>query len=167
MTKSMKKTLIGSISVAVIILVIAAVTTPNPTPSQTLSQVVVTNPASLSLINPVGGNVELGQRQNVAWTSFNYAPKTVAINIIRKVSDNPARYELVRTVSVATLNDGSAVWVPAPTELGSNIYVEVGCVLSNQGCTASYSADSLAVIDNGRYSNTAAAYQAIENKENN
>ncbi len=167
MTKSMKKTLIGSVSVAVIILVIAAVTTPKSTPSQTPSQAVVTSPASLSLVNPVGGNVELGQRQNVAWTSFNYAPKTVAINIIRKVSDNPARYELVRTVSTATLNDGSAVWVPAMTDLGSNIYVEVACAVSDQACMASESAGSLAVLDTGRYSNTAAAYQAIESAENN
>lgn len=162
----MKNTLIGSISVVVIILVIAAVTTPKSTPSQTPSQAVVTSPASLSLVNPVGGNVELGQRQNIAWTSFNYSPQTIAINIIRKVSDNPARYELVRTVSAATANDGSAVWVPAVTDLGDNIYVEVGCILSNQACTASESTHSLAVIDNGRYSNTASVYESIEAAEN-
>lgn len=165
MTKSMK-TLIGSIAVAVIILLIAAATTPPRTPKSEPSQTAAVGDSFLSLISPVNGTVELGQRQNVTWTSFNYAPKTVAINIIRKVSSSPNRYELVRTVSVATLNDGSAVWVPAMTDLGSNIYVEVGCILSNQACTASKVSAPLAVLDNGRYSNTASVYEAIESAEN-
>lgn len=161
MTKSMK-TLVGSISVAVIVLVIAAFTTPKTIPPQ----IVVNGDASLSLTSQFGGTVELGQRQNISWKSTNYSPKTVVINVIRKTGDNPARYELIRNISVATLNDGSAVWVPALTDLGNNIYIEVGCAISDQACTASQSTHSLAVIDTGRYSNTAAVYQSIESIEN-
>ncbi len=162
--KKSTKTLIGVIALAVIILIIAVFTTPTstPTPSQDVS-----GDASLTLVSPFGGIVELGQRQNVKWTSFNYLPKTIGINIIRKVSENPSRYELVRTVSAATLNDGNGVWVPAQMDLGNNVYVEVTCAVSDLACTASESSDSLAVINSDRYSNTASAYQAIEAEENN
>lgn len=162
--KKSTKTLIGVIALAIIILIIAGFTTPTstPTPSQDAS-----GDASLTLISPFGGSVELGQRQDVKWTSFNYLPKTVGINIIRQVAVNPSRYELVRTVASATLNDGNGVWVPAMTDLGNNIYVEVTCELSDLACTASESSAGLAVINSDRYSNTAAAYQVIEAEENN
>jgi hypothetical protein len=162
--KKTTKTLIGVVSLAVIILIIAVFTTPTstPTPSQDL-----TGDASLTLVSPFGGTVELGQRQNVKWTSFNYLPKTVGIHIIRQIAVNPSRYELVRTVSAATLNDGNGVWVPAQMDLGNNVYVEVTCAVSDLACTASQSVASLAVLDSGNFSNTAAAYQAIEAEENN
>jgi len=149
--------------IAAVIILIAAATTPVGGPVDIAS----TNSASLSLISPVGGSAEVGQRQTIKWSAFNYAPRTVTINILRKVSDNPATYELVRTVADATLNDGVAIWVPSVGEVGDNIYVEVGCVLSDQACTAAESSSPLAVIDNGRFSNTAATYQAIEAAENN
>lgn len=161
--KKTTKVLIGSIAIAVIIFIIAAMTTPKSTSLPTT----LNSEASLTLISPFGGSVELGQRQDVRWASFNYAPETVSINIIRKVGDNPARYELVRTVATATINDGNGVWIPALTDLGGGIYVEVACATSPQGCRASESSESLAVVDNGRFSNTAAAYQAIESEENN
>ncbi|MEK7610097.1 MAG: hypothetical protein AAB470_03220 [Patescibacteria group bacterium] len=159
MTKQLK-TLAVVVVIAAVILVIAAITAPKSVPTQ------VTGDASLSLINQSGGNVEVGQIQNIKWTSSNYIPKTVGVNIIRKVSDNPASYELVRTVASATLNDGSAVWVPAKTDAGDNIFVEVACAVSAQECRASESTVALAVLDTGLYSNTAAAYQAIEANEN-
>jgi hypothetical protein len=162
MTKHIK-ILIGVIIVAVIILVVALVTTPKVD----APQVDVSAPATLSVIGPAGAAVEVGQRQDVQWLSDNYAAPTVTINIIRKIGDSPIRYELVRTVSSATLNDGLALWIPTLMEAGDDIYVEVGCTLSSQACTASQSITSLAVIDSGRYSNTASVFEALEAKENN
>lgn len=126
----------------------------------------VSGVASISLIDLDKTTVEVGDLQNISWKSFNYGAPTVAINIIRKVADNPARYELVRTVSAATLNDGSAVWVPAKTDIGSNIIIEVGCTLSAQECHASQSQSALAIVDTGRFSNTANTYKAIEQLNN-
>ncbi len=161
MTKSIK-TLIGVIVIAAVILVIAATTKTTPVSNQAD----LNSPATLTLVSPFGGTAEVGKLQGIAWTSRNYGSDTIAVNIIRKISDNPSRYELVRTVSIATLNDGSAVWVPALTDVGSDIYVEVACAVSGQACTASASTASLAVLDTGRYDNTASVLEAIEAAQN-
>lgn len=157
----MKKTLIIVIALAIIIVAIALITS-----SPSTETPVSVGPASLTLISPVGGTVEVGNQTDVRWTSQNYSADKVAVNIIRKVGDNPARYELVRTVAVATSNDGSALWVPAMTDVGANTFVEVGCTLSAQACTATTPILALAVIDTGKYSNTAAVYEAIEQSAN-
>lgn len=118
---------------------------------------------SLAMINPLTGNIEVGQTQNVNWTSDNYGSSNVKINLIRKVSENPNRYELVRTIATSTMNDGVAVWVPAPTDMGKDLSIEVGCVGTTQTCQATDATDSsMAVINTGRFSNTANAYKAIE-----
>jgi hypothetical protein len=134
-------------------------------PSQSVSPSF--DPATLSVTAINVSSVEVGDLQKIGWTSKNYSPATVAVNIIRKVSDNPARYELVRTVTSATTNDGSAVWVPAKTDVGTNTFVELGCTLSGQACSSSVTGSALAVVDTGRFSNTANVYSAIEQRENN
>ena len=118
--------------------------------------------ASLAVLSPASGTVNVGQKQDVSWTSSDYKAPTVSIAVIRKVSDNPARYELVRTVTAATQNDGSAVWVPSKSDVGQNTLIQVGCALTAQACTAGTSNGALAVIDTGKYSNAAATWQAIE-----
>ena len=124
-------------------------------------------PSALTLTNPTSGNVEVGKTQDVRWTSSNYEPLTVSINVIKRVGTNPDRYELVRTVSLATLNDGLATWVPAKTDVSNDVVVEVGCKLSSHACTSGSNVSSpLAVIDTGRYADTAAIYDAIEQMEN-
>ena len=97
-----------------------------------------------------------------------YAAPTVAINIIRKTSDNPATYVLVRQVASSTANDGDAVWVPALGDVGPNTYIQVACVESAQACTsAPLNVQPLAVVNDGKNANTASAYQAIEAEYNN
>ncbi len=160
----MNKTIIW---VVVIVVVIAAVifgVTMNRAPSQPAAS--LTGPASLTLTNPSGGTVDVGQLQHVDWISTNYVAPTVSVNVIRKVSDNPARYELVRTVARATKNDGSAVWVPAAPDVGTSDLIQVGCTPTSQACTAGVSGSPLAVVNTGAYANTAAAYQAIEQLDN-
>ncbi len=122
--------------------------------------------ASITLSNFNSSTIEIGDLQKVRWITTNYAAPTVTLNIIRKVGDNPTRYELVRTVSAATLNDGSAVWVPAKVDMGSDVFVQVGCTLSAQECHASQPTFALAVVDTGLYANTANAYKAIEQLQN-
>lgn len=118
---------------------------------------------SLSFVSAPVGSVDAGQAQKVAWTSKGPAPASVSVNLIKKVSDNPARYALVRTVAAAKANNGSATWVPAPTDVGTGLSIEVGCVASANACTAAENTSApLAVVNDGRYANTASAYQSIE-----
>lgn len=123
-----------------------------------------TTSAKLSLVAPVSGNFVMGQTQTVKWSATNYAAPTVSIRLIKKVSSNPARYQVVRTISAATANDGSATWVPSAVEAGvSGLSIEVGCAPSANACQAGNSTGStLAVTRSTRYSNTASAFKAIE-----
>jgi hypothetical protein len=70
--------------------------------------------------------------------------------------------QVVRTVVPTKKNNGSAVWVPAKSDIGDNTLIQVGCSSSVQACTAGVSASALAVVDNGQYDNMANACQAIE-----
>jgi len=152
------------IVLAIVVMAVRNSQTGAPSGTADLSQ-----PASLALTSSATANtVAVGDLQHIRWTSTNYGAPTVAINIIRKVGDNPAKYELVRRVTASTKNDGDAVWVPAPGDVGSNTFIEVACVESAQSCTASpIQPQPLAVVNNGTNSNTAAAYQAIEAEYNN
>jgi hypothetical protein len=152
--------------IGVIIIAIAFVIAGMNLISKESTDLPVAGVASITLSNFNSSTVEIGDLQKVRWITTNYVPATVTLNVIRKVGDNPARYELVRTVSPATSNDGSAVWVPAKVDMGSNIFVEVGCTLSSQECHASQPTFSLAVVDTGLYANTASAYKAIEQLQN-
>jgi hypothetical protein len=139
-----------------------------PRSNQGLSSTASTTvPASLSLIGPSGSTiadsaVTVGSPQYVTWTSTNYAAPSVSVNIIRKVSDNPAQYELVRTVAKAMSNKGDALWIPLPSDAGENTFVQIDCALSSQACQASPLSVTapLAVIDTGAYDNMASVYTA-------
>ena len=123
--------------------------------------------AKLSIVSPVSGKIELGKTQTVAWTSSNYAPATVRVNVIRKVGSNPNRYALVRSVATATQNDGSATWVPAKSDIGTGLSLEIGCAPSALACQSGVNtASTLAVVNSLRYVNTASAFQAIEASKN-
>jgi hypothetical protein len=110
--------------------------------------------------------VDLGQTQTVTWQAANYDTSGVSVNVIRKVSDNPARYELVRTVASDMSNSGSATWVPAWKDIGENDFIQVGCKPSPKACRAGLSQGQLAVVNSDLFSNTAATYQAIEQLNN-
>ena len=74
----------------------------------------------------------------------------------------------MRQVATSTKNDGDAVWVPAPGDVGPDTYVQIGCVESAQACTGSpIPTESVAVVNDGHNANTAAVYQAIESENNN
>ncbi|MEK7642020.1 MAG: hypothetical protein AAB365_03465 [Patescibacteria group bacterium] len=124
--------------------------------------------AKLSLVAPVTGSFTMGQTQSVKWSSANYQSPVVSIRLIRKVSSNPNRYELVRTIAESTANDGIASWVPSAVEVGiNNISLEIGCKNTTTACQAGNSTgSSLAVLRSTLYSNTASAFHAIEAMNN-
>lgn len=123
--------------------------------------------ALLSLTSHKGGEkIEVGNKQALKWTASNYTSSDVKVNIIKKVSSNPNRYELVRTVSEKTANDGVATWVPTTSDIGNNIFVEIGCKNSQVACRSAVTSSSLAVVNSNKYMNTASAFSALENADN-
>ncbi|MDQ5893724.1 MAG: hypothetical protein QG640_737 [Patescibacteria group bacterium] len=121
----------------------------------------------LSLTSHKGGEtIEIGNKQALKWTASNYSSDNVKVNVIKKVSSNPNRYELVRTVSDKTLNDGVATWIPAKSDIGNNIFVEIGCKDTVKACRSAITASSIAVINSNKYMNTASAYSALESTDN-
>jgi hypothetical protein len=171
MKSSPKTALIVTAIIAVIIIIIWIVTSPSSQVAleQTPAPVVATpapQGASLTLISPVGGAVEVGQPQHIKWTSQNYTAPTVTINVLRQVSTSPLSYTLVRTVASATANDGDAVWVPAKSDVGTNIVIEVACAVTNEACQSARSTTPIAVATGSKSANTASVYSALEWNEN-
>lgn len=70
-----------------------------------------------------------GEVQGVMWQTTNYPTGVgVNINLLRKVSDVPAEYMLVRQIAKDTLNDGVHTWSKIVTDGNVNdLYVEVTC----------------------------------------
>lgn len=123
--------------------------------------------ALLSLTSHKGGEtIEVGNKQALKWTASNYSSTDVKVNVIKKVSSNPNRYELVRSVSDKTVNDGVATWIPAKSDIGNNIFVEIGCKDSKVTCRSAITSSSLAVINSNKYMNTASAFSALEKEDN-
>jgi hypothetical protein len=79
--------------------------------------------------------------KKVTWDTASYPRNAgVNINLIRKVSDNPTSYTLVRQIAVNTPNDGTESWTPNSNETDSDLYVEVNCGTNyafSNGCTSS------------------------------
>ena len=111
--------------------------------------------------------IEVGNKQALVWNTSSVSSPKVMVNIIKKVSSNPNTYELVRTVSENTSNDGSATWVPSTNDVNDNLLVEIGCTPTENECRAQTISSDLAVIDSSKYQNVASAYKAIESAENN
>ncbi|MDE1946547.1 MAG: hypothetical protein KGI23_01485 [Patescibacteria group bacterium] len=171
MRKSPNKWLTVASVLTAIIVVSTALNVPgnqSPSPVAVSNNVSVSGEASLALTGSIGGTVDVGQEQTIHWISSNYSMPTVSVSLIRKIGDNPVRYKLVRVIATSTANDGSAVWVPAATDVGNNLSIEIGCAVSSQTCHGAISPSdaNLAVVNSGRFANTAAAYRAIE-RENN
>lgn len=107
----------------------------------------------------------VGQAQIVRWTMGAYKAPAVSINVIKKVGSNPNRYDLVRTVSASTKNDGIGYWVPTYSDIGS-VSIEVGCVATKVACKATTPLSQIAVVNSNRFANTASAFQALEAASN-
>lgn len=157
----------GILVIAIIVAVAVVVRTIFPSQEKVATDTVTGDQAVITMLSPSISSVDVGQTQTIRWTASNYSPETVSIRLIRKVSDSPAQYEVVRTITENAKNDGKAVWVPASTDIGDNLYLEIGCANTNNACSSGVSGSAIAVTDTGKFSNTAAVYQSIESENNN
>ena len=85
---------------------------------------------TLSVANTDNGTATtiLSNEKTVTWQTNNY-PQGVGVNInlIRKTSDFPKIYDLVRTLVKDTPNDGVEKWIPGKGETGNDMYIQVTC----------------------------------------
>jgi hypothetical protein len=108
----------------------------------TLDQNPVTSLASqaddLSALASTKLDVQVGKVQVLKWQASKYPSTSVSLHLLKKVSNNPVSYELVRSISEKAPNSGTYKWTPTEKALGSGIIVEIACVNSNQACSAGY-----------------------------
>ncbi len=83
----------------------------------------------------------LAGTKTVNWKTSNY-PSDAGVNIslIRKISDSPREFTLVRTLEMDTPNDGEEAWTPQAGENTDNLFIEVTCSSIYQfslGCSLS------------------------------
>jgi len=103
----------------------------------------VTNGATvstLSIINVTSPALAvLAGAKIISWQTANYPTDVgVNINLIRKTSDSPRQFTLVRTLTTDTPDDGEELWTPQKGENTSDLYVEVTCSSSYEfkaGCS--------------------------------
>ncbi|OGI94786.1 hypothetical protein A3A03_02640 [Candidatus Nomurabacteria bacterium RIFCSPLOWO2_01_FULL_40_18] len=75
----------------------------------------------------------LAGAKNIEWQTANYPASTgVNINLIRKISDSPVKFNFVRALAVDTANDGRESWIPQTGENSDDLYVEVTCSTTYQ-----------------------------------
>lgn len=96
-----------------------------------------------------GAILKVGTENTVTWKTENF-PGTgfVHINLIKKVSDSPAKYQLVRQISSYAVNDGEETWIPERGDVGENISIEVTCAGSArfaEGCVSGQGNNSFAI----------------------
>lgn len=95
--------------------------------------------SSISIQNANSGaaSVFLSNEKVINWRSSDYpSGKGVNINLIRKVSDSPKSFVLVKTIAANTPNDGQERWTPGSKETTDDLYVEITCTAEAlaQGC---------------------------------
>jgi hypothetical protein len=71
----------------------------------------------------------MADTKEIKWQTNNYPVGVgVNINLLRKVSSNPDKFELVRQIAKDTPNDGYELWVKTAKDGdSSNLYIEVTC----------------------------------------
>lgn len=85
---------------------------------------------SISSIESVTGLAAIFSADSkvIAWETSGFkAGESIDINLIRKTSDSPVAYELVRKIADNTRNDGKYTWAPKEGELESGLFIEVTC----------------------------------------
>ena len=97
---------------------------------------VASNPAAVGIksITNTSGNLAAsallaGSRSKViTWNASGYPTGSgVDINLLKRTSESPIAYELVRKIYHDTPNDGKETWTPQTGEVTANSYIEVTC----------------------------------------
>ena len=74
------------------------------------------------------GAVVLSAAKTVRWRTVGYPMDAgININLLRRVSDSPVSYELVRVIARDTINDSTETWIPRSGENTNDLYIEVAC----------------------------------------
>lgn len=94
------------------------VTIDPPITTETVSTTTITK-----TITTVG---ETGNDFYVAWAPSHINSRTVHIQIVRKIGDNPIKYEFIRRLASSTPNDGYLKWTPKPTDTGE-LFIQLAC----------------------------------------
>lgn len=82
----------------------------------------------------------------ISWNTMGFAAnETVDVNLIRKISETPATYELVRKLADNTTNDGKLTWSPKEGELEAGLFIEVTCSGEETALSCEVKASPLAV----------------------
>ena len=102
-----------------------------------------TSPATVATLSVVSdtssASAVLSGAKTVIWQTTNYPTDVgVNINLIRKISDSPNQFVILRAITTDTPNDGQETWIPQDGENTSDLYVEVTCLNTYQftaGCS--------------------------------
>jgi len=91
-------------------------------------------PATIGITDITQGNngvaaIFLSSSKKIKWQTTGDYPTTagVNINLLKKTSESPVVYELVRQIAKDTPNDGEEVWIANSGETGHAFYIEVTC----------------------------------------
>ena len=80
----------------------------------------------------------LAGTKTIHWQTVNYPAQTgVNINLIKRVSDSPREFVLVRTLAIDVANSGQYSWAPLGGEVSNDLYVQVTCSTTHsfsEGC---------------------------------
>jgi len=99
--------------------------------------------------NAPADHIDVGDEQLITWETKNFPEGAfVNINLIKKVSDTPKSYEMVRQIGQYLVNDGEESWKPAKSDQGENLFIEVTCAGSGrfkEGCSAAVPQSEFAV----------------------
>lgn len=81
----------------------------------------------------VAGATTVRGTEKVTWNTGDY-PKgaLISLHLIKKISNDPARFELVRMLTPQTVNDGVEYWSPMAEDGVGEFYIEVACAESYQ-----------------------------------
>ena len=108
---------------------------------QVLADTVSTTVGIESVSSPANTASVLGATmKTIIWKTSSYPQNDgVDINLIRRTSDSPISYDLVKTIARDIPDSGSFEWLPAESETGNDLYVEVTCstessALNGKGC---------------------------------
>lgn len=105
---------------------------------QTSAALATISNVSVTQTNSLAGAAVLASSKTVTWQTNNFPTGSgVDINLIRKTSDSPKTYNLIRTVVKNSPNDGKEVWTLQNGEISNDVYLEVVCSTAyqlNSGC---------------------------------
>lgn len=94
---------------------------------------------SIASVSDVRGLAAIfsSNKKVITWETLGLTSgETVDINLIKRTSNSPVTYVLVRKIADNLKNSGSFTWEPAQGEISSDLFIEVTCSgeTNDNGC---------------------------------